>query len=407
MTDSQVHSRIIRAFVFLALAGCTTTSSVRPAQLERLDGYDVRRVPFVEPVLDTIDGNRVAVGADSKLFLELPGGRVGGRFAAIDVHDGVFEGHTEDARPIQAPLEEVRAVVVERPDNAGTGLAIGAAVLAAAGILALVLYSTSGQTQAVPGRPLRVRGKPVAAPVIESEGWRRLGVQPAVSSLSAAARAALADAWNENARSEHASVPAFSRLSLTLVSLGAPADLVERAHRAALEEIEHARLAFALAGAYADERVAPGALPELRGSPAVTAGSLSELASESLVDGCLNEGFSAAAARAASALASDACVRDAWAEIARDEASHAELAWDIVRWCLAGSARDLGRRLQQTIHTVARSVSASAQRVSAHLEPELQGHGWLPPATLRDMFEETRLAVASRLAVLVSSQAIS
>ena len=59
----------------------------------------------------------------------------------------------------------------------------------------------------------------------------------------------LAEEWIENARSEHASVPAFSRLSLTLMSLGAPARLVEGAHRAALEEIEHARLAFALAGA--------------------------------------------------------------------------------------------------------------------------------------------------------------
>jgi len=393
-----MRSKIICAFALLAAGGCTTTSGVRPAELGRLDGYDVHREPFVEPQLDTIDGDRVKLGGDARLFLDLPGGRVGGRFAAIAVHDGVFEGRTDDARAIRTPIDEVRGVEVERPNNVVIA-ALGIGGMAVLTIATLFLIAVSNANHSVAGRPLRVRGTIVAAPVIEREGWRRPGAQPDVSTLSAAARAALAEQWKENARAEHASVPAFSRLSLTLMSLAAPADLVERAHRAALEEMEHARLAFGLASAYADEPVAPGALRELRASAAVTARSLPELASESLVDGCLNEGFAAAVATAASTRASDACIREAWAGIARDESSHAELAWDILRWCLAGSGPALGRRLRRIIHTAA--MAAPAPCVAADLEPELEAHGWLAPATLRDLFEETRLTVASRLAALV------
>jgi hypothetical protein len=197
-------------------------------------------------------------------------------------------------------------------------------------------------------------------------------------------------------------VPAFSRLSLTLVSLGAPARLVEGAQRAGLEEIDHARLAFALASAYAGEPVAPGALPELRTSPAVTAGSLAELASESLVDGCLNEGFSAEAAATAADRARDPAVRDAWARIARDESSHAELAWAIVTWCLDRAEPDLGRKLRKAIHTTPTSIATRS--VPPSLERELDGHGWLPGDERQDLFHETRLAIASRLAAVIADR---
>jgi hypothetical protein len=395
---------IVSAFALLVSIGCTTTASVRPSELVRLDGYDVKREPFTEPVLETIDGDSVSVSADSKIYLDLYGTTFGGRFAAIEVRDGVFEGSTDDARPIRMPLADISRATVEKPNNAGTILwAIGG--LLAMGMVTLVGFVVvNAQTSGgVEGRPLRVRGKIVAAPLAESEGWRSAGAEPDVSSLSPGARAILAQTWIENARSEHASVPAFSRLSLTLMSLGAPARLVEGAHRAALEEIEHARLAFALAGAYAGQSVAPGALPELRSAPAVTAGSLSELAIESLTDGCLNEGFAAAAATASGARARDVAVREAWSAIARDESSHADLAWDVLQWCLDQGDPALGRRLRKAIHTVPPSVAAPG--APEHLAGELEAHGWLPPTVMQDLFQQTRLAVASRLAARLQESA--
>jgi hypothetical protein len=396
-----MQRRIVCAFVLVGLAGCTTTARVRPSELGRLDGYGLQGERPVEPELETIDGGRVKMADDSKLYLDLPVGQVGGRFAAIEVRDGYFAGRTDDAQVIQTPVDQISAAAVQRPNHAGTILWVVGGLLSL-GLAALIVVGRE-TSQAVEGRPLRVRGQIVAAPAAEGEGWSRPGGAPDLSSLSPAGRRALADRWTETARSEHASVPAFSRLSLTLVSLGAPARLVEAAHRAALEEIEHARLAFALAGAYAGEPVAPGALPELTTSPAVTATSLAELASESLIDGCLNEGFSAAEAMASSDRTRDPVVRDAWTAIARDESSHAHLAWEIVTWCLDRAEPDLGRRLRKAIHTAPPSIGA--RRVPPALQGELEAHGWLQPGERQDLFHETRLAVASRLAALIAERA--
>jgi hypothetical protein len=360
----------------------------------------VERPP--EPELETIDGRRVKLADNSSLLLDLPAGRVGGRFAAIEVRDGYFSGRTDQGQVIQTPVSQISAAAVQRPNNVGTVLWVAGGLLTL-GLAALIVVGISTMpVTGVEGRPLRVRGRIVAAPAGDGAGWRGPSAAPDLSSLSPAGQAALADAWTETARAEHASVPAFARLSLTLVSLGAPARLVEAAHRAGLEEIEHARLAFALASAYAGEPVGPGALPELRTSPAVTAASLAELAHESLLDGCLNEGFSAAAARAAADRAGDPVVRDAWVAIARDESSHAELAWEVVTWCLDRAEPELGRRLRKAIHTTPASIATRG--APASLQRELDGHGWLPADERQDLFHETRLAVASRLAALIAER---
>lgn len=67
-----------------------------------------------------------------------------------------------------------------------------------------------------------------------------------VSGLGPAERSALASRWLDSALLEHASIASFARFSLHLLAVGAPPELLERTQRAALDEIEHARLAFAI-----------------------------------------------------------------------------------------------------------------------------------------------------------------
>ena len=59
---------------------------------------------------------------------------------------------------------------------------------------------------------------------------------------------------------EHASVAAFARFTLHLMSLGAPAALVERSNAALADETLHAKLAFAIASGYAGRAIGPGPL---------------------------------------------------------------------------------------------------------------------------------------------------
>lgn len=144
--------------------------------------------------------------------------------------------------------------------------------------------------------------------------------------------------WAEDARLEYASVPAFLRLAGELDWLGAPR-LASRARAAAREELGHARACFALASAYSGSRLRPGPMPV----PAPRIPSLATLFRESFIDGVAGEGASAARARERARGERDPRARRVLEIIAREEQSHAELARDIVRFCMA-TARSTPRR---------------------------------------------------------------
>jgi hypothetical protein len=141
-----------------------------------------------------------------------------------------------------------------------------------------------------------------------------------------------AERWARRAAEECASVPAFLQLAQELLDLGAPLDLVARAIHAADEELGHTRIAAALAERFgkAPIRLSPPAVRERRRLPRPLA--LRRLAAESWHDGCLNEGCSATelsleAQRSDSALESRLLTR-----VAREEVTHAALAFDVMCW---------------------------------------------------------------------------
>jgi hypothetical protein len=181
------------------------------------------------------------------------------------------------------------------------------------------------------GRAARVGGEAVVAPVRDGATWSD-DIQPNVAGLTIETRAALRDAWRVAAQMEHASIAAFSALSLRLMILGAPAELLVRAHQAALDEIRHTQVAFALASAYAGTTLEPARFNDVARLP--TATTLTELARETFLDGCIEETAAAVDAALAAQAAEDPAVAAALRSIADDETRHAELAWAIVRWCV-------------------------------------------------------------------------
>jgi len=116
--------------------------------------------------------------------------------------------------------------------------------------------------------------------------------------------------------------------------VGAPSNLVEAAHLAALDEIRHSRSAFGLARFFGEDGAAPSALPL---PPAVeVSSSLSLVALRTFQEGCLSE--TAAVARARAVLAPGVGpdqVRKHLEVVVADEARHAALAWRTVAWALS------------------------------------------------------------------------
>ncbi len=377
----------------LIAPGCYVSAPIKPSELVLLDGYhDGAPKGGSVSVLSTTN-RPVEVAKGSEIYLDVPEGTYGGTFSSIQVSNGTFSGVTNQGQTMQVPLTSIQSARVREPNPAAWVLV---ALGLAAGALFGVIYFGEHSQPPVTGRALRVARRVVAAPAVDGTGWETERAIPDASPLSPEVRGALARLWMESARGEHASVPAFSRLSLSLVALGAPARLVEAAHRAALEEIEHARLGFSFASAYAGEPVGPGPLPELQRASAVTATSLAALAAESLIDGCLLEGVAAEVARRALFRARDRQVRAALAVIARDEASHAELAWDVVQWCCERGGEGVRRRLTAALG--AAPASMTAPRIPEALADVLADHGWLSQADWDDARRTTAAAVAARVA---------
>jgi hypothetical protein len=157
----------------------------------------------------------------------------------------------------------------------------------------------------------------------------------------------LAASWLKDALEEHASIAAFARFTMQLLSVGAPMDLVEAAQRASLDEIRHAELCFTQAHRLGAPRQGPS---PLRVHDALGPASLVEIAALCAEEGCVGETLGAALAREQLAVATDAATASMLRKIARDEARHAELAWKFVRFAVLRGGDDVRRVVEARVH---------------------------------------------------------
>ncbi|WP_437514855.1 ferritin-like domain-containing protein [Sorangium sp. So ce1099] len=224
------------------------------------------------------------------------------------------------------------------------------------------------------GRPYVVDEAARTAPSVRARrdaGWGAAeSMTPRTDHLAADLREKLAAAWARDALLEHASVASFGRFALELLAAGAPAGLVEEAHRAALDEARHARLCFALASAYAGEAIAPGAFP-FDGRVDVSA-DLASIAARAATEGCIGETIAAVVAAEELGAAEDPAVRSALAIIAADEARHAELAWRTVAWAIRAG----GERVRAAVAEVFAGLGCAAVGASGGVDSAgLAAHG--------------------------------
>jgi hypothetical protein len=238
------------------------------------------------------------------------------------------------------------------------------------------------------GRPFLVEGAPHVAPIAPRNDWSDRSVTPRLDGLSLLERGALARHWTRVALMEHASVAAFARFALELLSLGAPPELVERTHAALADETRHARFAFALASAYAARAVGPGPL-DVTG--ALDDSSPRAVFARLVREGCVGETVAALEAAEAREHAADPAVRAVLERIARDETRHAELAWRTLRWALEGADIALRDAAREALELGLGAAPPVAVELNAMDGAELLRHGVVSGAFAaelrRDAFE--------------------
>jgi hypothetical protein len=212
------------------------------------------------------------------------------------------------------------------------------------------------------------------APNAVRSDWQDVGRAPRVDHLTTAERLTLAEHWTKLGQMEHASIAAFARFSLQLLSLGAPPELVEACTAALADETAHTKLCFGIASAYAGHAIGPGPL-DITGSLDVT--SLADIVDLVIAEGCFGETSAALEALEAADSAADPVIAAAYSQIAEDEQRHAELAFRFVRWALAQADTIVVERIRAALHSN-HSQSPAAREV---VEPCLSALVTLAQAT--------------------------
>ena len=220
------------------------------------------------------------------------------------------------------------------------------------------------------GRPLRDGDDQQVLPSVLAS--RRRPLSRGARRVDEHTRGKLARAWLDDARAECASIPAFLALARDLSVNGAPRALVDRALSAARDERRHTALCSALASGYAGVDLRPAALETPPARDPSRSQALLRLAAESWQDGCLGEGAAAAFARRSLATSTDDDVASALAIIARDEAAHAQLAWDVAAWCI----EEGGRPVRDTIAATRAATNQDASPPREDVDPRAwRAHG--------------------------------
>jgi rubrerythrin len=182
---------------------------------------------------------------------------------------------------------------------------------------------------------------------------------------SAASGDSVADVLARAAYLEAASVAAFRELADELAPHAAPRSLLERLHEAAEDEVRHARDVAAFARGW-------GGIPAQVQLAEAGRRDLLAIALDNAREGCVRETYGVATAFAQAQRAADPALRALMTVIAREEARHAALSWDLAVWLdarLDAPARALVQReRQQAVATLAHELQAP---VPEHLQATL------------------------------------
>ena len=223
------------------------------------------------------------------------------------------------------------------------------------------------------GRPFLVDGEARTAGVEKRDDWCERDVLPNVVGFDKRIRDELGAAWEHTAKMEHASIAAFARFSLELLSLGAPSELIMRTNAALVDETKHARVAFALASAYQGKRMGPGRLS--MDNAMAEGDDITSFVRRVIREGCIGETVAAIEAGEAGARANDPVIRQALEMIAADESEHAELAWRTVKWALDTFGADVRETIHEEMARLADEMGTAHETRRTARDEELLDHG--------------------------------
>jgi hypothetical protein len=207
--------------------------------------------------------------------------------------------------------------------------------------------------------------------------WRELLEEPAaltprVEGLPSMMRITLSRRWAAIAGVAHATTSSLAGLSLHLLALGAPWELIEAANELLAHRSAQARAADALACAYAG-RSGGAAVPPIQALQ--TPGELEHLVKLAIEAACVAGTVAAIEANDAEWRCVDPAVRRLLGRIAEDEGRRAELGWRIVRWAIATDAAASEEAIADAIAVLEADLEGAPPPTTTASDASLLAHG--------------------------------
>ncbi len=222
------------------------------------------------------------------------------------------------------------------------------------------------------GRPLRHEGELVLASESRRDDWSD-ALAMDFGAFDPAEIASLVVHLRRVALLEHASVAAFARVSLELLTLGAPSDLVEAAHRAALDEVRHAKLCWSVLAALDGQQRGPSPM----NIPGAHSNDPEQILIATVIEGCVSETLGSLLFAEAARQCTVPELARVYRVIADEEAEHAALAFRIVQFL----AREDPSRTDRALE-----AAASAPRDDSDT-PAIPSLGMLDRAAQREVLD--------------------
>ncbi len=246
------------------------------------------------------------------------------------------------------------------------------------------------------GRQLRRRGRTLLPALEPSHAWAGISM---VVGVPLNLRSELAQHWRQMGRTEHASIAAFAHVTLELLAVGAPMELVAAAQRDAHDEVCHAELCFSLARSFDGSAQSPASFPEVheaRSLPHSRADALAQVAVAALVEGAFLEGVSARMLGQLALRVDDEAIKSVLKQLAADEGRHARHGWDVVDWCLAEGGNTVADALRRAIVALPTRSEKSDAR-----DDRLEAFGVASATLERQCFDACRAHVVERMSSVV------
>ena len=195
--------------------------------------------------------------------------------------------------------------------------------------------------------------------------------------------AAVAHEWNQRTEAEYISAVIAQQVTLRLLQLGAPPDLIRDGLRIASDELTHSELSAAVAASASGEAASPVIDPAAMAVPAGE-GALGSLIPSIVRFFCVGETIAVPLFRMLRQHCTIPIARSALDRIMRDETRHRQFGWDVLDWMLLVGGPEVRQQLADQapvlVDQVVHAYVVEGDHPDAVLHPELAAWGLALPA---------------------------